>query len=240
MQSRRLFTLILATLVAGVVGWAVGPRLMAFSLGSKYSGNSAQNFHAIVLQKDYTSRGIGDDFIPIGDVRTTFPQSMKTHTTEIVSVILRPIAQLKEPPIAQLKSPGFQIVGKPTAVEENREYHWSWQISPETSGERIVSLWFDPDIKLTTINSPVVELDESKRTLYARIKVLTDLGLTTTQEAIAKAVAALLGIIGTVTGYSFLRKRFEQQASPDEATSPTPQAASDRSRARRNRRRDSR
>lgn len=234
MQRHRLFTLIIASLLAAFVGWAVGPRLAALGLGSKYSGNSAQSFYAIVLQKDDRFKGIGDDFIPIGDVRTSFPQSMKTHTTEIVSVILKPIAQLEKPPTAHLESPGFQIVGKPTAVEENREYHWSWQISPETSGERIVSLWFDPDIKLTTINSPVVELDEGKRTLYARINVLTDLGLTTTQDAIAKALAALLGIIGTVTGYSFLRKRFEQQASPAEATGPRPSAEH---RARRNRRR---
>jgi hypothetical protein len=210
MQSRPLVLLVLAGPVVAFVGWATGPRLAALWLGSKYLVNSAQSFEATLLEKDYTVKGV-DSFVPIGGLTSGFPKSMRTHTTEIVSVALKPIAELEKPPIAHLESARFKIVGKPTPVRGNDQYQWSWQISPDESGDWIVSLWFEPDIELTMPTNSGLVLDNTKTKVDARVTVLTDLGLTITQEAIAKALAALLGLVGTVAGYSFLRARAEHK-----------------------------
>lgn len=110
----------------------------------------------------------------------------------------------------KLESPDFRIIAakpdgstSPITTFGSRQQTWSWLISPEKTGDRKITLTF------TTSNGKAVPILTGKEPKDYRVlipvKVLTEVGLTSTQNAWAKAIGAIIGIIGTVAGFSFWR-----------------------------------
>jgi hypothetical protein len=131
----------------------------------------------------------------------------------------------KELPVIspKLESPDFKIVAakpdgaiSPITNFGSRTQTWVWLISPEKTGDREITLSFSGSNGKPV---PILIGEETKDyRILLPIKVLTELGLTSTQSAWAKAIGALIGIIGTIAGYSFwrnrTRKRKPSQDSP--------------------------
>lgn len=66
----------------------------------------------------------------------------------------------------------------------------------------------EPSTELLLIaNGKDVHVGPAKNKVYLPITVTTALGLTTTEDAWAKAIGAVIGIVGTIAGYSFLKRK---------------------------------
>jgi hypothetical protein len=113
-------------------------------------------------------------------------------------------------PKAKLESNDFKITN-PIVSEgkESEPYEYNWLISTNTAGERVLILSFEPKMSLLIEQSELNTINSGSAILVP-VSVLTDLSLTTTQDALAKAFAAILTVIGVVGGYSFLKRYFEK------------------------------
>lgn len=115
-----------------------------------------------------------------------------------------------------MESPDFKISsGKlegqnlPISNFGKKRQAWVWLISPEKTGDRKISLSFRSDNNQPV---PILRGNETKEyEVLIPITVLTELGLSSTQNAWVKAIGAILGIIGTVAGYSFWKRRTQKK-----------------------------
>ena len=120
----------------------------------------------------------------------------------------------------KLESPDFKIVaGKPDGQVlpisnfGSKQQTWVWLISPEKTGDREMTLSFSANGKAIPI---LIGNDTKDHSVLIPIKVLTELGLTSTQTAWAKAIGAIIGIVGTIAGYSFWRYRRRKKEMPED------------------------
>jgi len=118
----------------------------------------------------------------------------------------------------KLESPDFKIAGKPEVVvlplsnSGTKQQTWAWLISAEKIGDRKIFLSF----KSADNHAVAVSLDKetTEYNVVIPIMVLNELGLSSTQYAWAKAIGAMIGIIGTITGYSFWKYRKAKKNKP--------------------------
>lgn len=114
---------------------------------------------------------------------------------------------------ASLQSPGFDISpSESVAFSAVDEIEWTWLIRAKSTGEHAIRLVSQGQDGLTIDFQrilPVADwVKESPNQVIARIQVLTELGLTSREDATLKAVGAVLGIFGVVLGYPiFAMKR---------------------------------
>jgi hypothetical protein len=180
--------------------------------------------------------GGGDDIEPEFEeenpmVFVGIPLYIRETETKIVEVKLkeflpfqllfrgRPYSSLKYS--ASLNSPAFDISPSVSPIQKTGKgfIRWEWLISPKKIGSHKLKIEFDkPVISLRSIKK-INEAKEghnfiniSETSLVSPITVLNTLGLTATQDAIFKAVGAVLAILGTILGYPFW-KRFISEGS---------------------------
>lgn len=113
---------------------------------------------------------------------------------------------------AQLLSPAFEI--EPKLAEEKEVSslaQWNWIISPKKPGKHSLLLQASGQKGFTVDLSGLPRSDlvsnKSSETIEIALEVLTDLGLTSTQEALLKAIGAVVGGVGVILGYPFFKDR---------------------------------
>ena len=217
-HRRALITFVFAGVLATVILAQIGPRLASIYLGAGGPVPGARPVDAAVYQRDYTSKGI-DNFVRVGMVKIECPSRLKISGSAYVNLSFKPLNESpaeSEEVSAKLVTNDFEVVPTPRAMPENGEYkyQWTWLITPKQSGDRLLTMWVEPDIKLDLDNDSGLTLNASKTQVLAPITVVSDLGLTKTQSSVAQAIGAILGLIGTVTGYSFLKNYFQGNVEP--------------------------
>ena len=163
--------------------------------------------------------------VPI--VSTVVPRRIGIDETKAITASLR-----SERPgrfEATLESPSFDIKSASVPVaSEALDFHWKWLVTPKKTGTHALSLTLSQihtskfdlhdrnDITRVEVKSPFGE-----RTVD--IYVVTEMGLTSKQDAWVKALGAVLGLIGTVVGYPFFKRYFERSsaASGDSGSAPS-------------------
>ena len=117
----------------------------------------------------------------------------------------------------KLESPSFKITSAstPGLIGFGEEFKWAWLILPEKTGRHAISLRFDPEVeyKIDESRRPF-DFQVSSKSIIAYVTVLTDLNLTSTQDAMMKVFGAVIGIVGTILGYPFLKRYFEKKNDP--------------------------
>lgn len=112
---------------------------------------------------------------------------------------------------ARLDSPSFAItpVDSETAVLRDNGVSWEWLMIPKQVGQHAVSLHIqDARISMTPDGSQSQDFRVQGESIVALITVLTDLGITSRESAILKAVGVLLGVIGTIVSYPLWKMIF--------------------------------
>ena len=120
---------------------------------------------------------------------------------------------------ASLSSPTFEIspTTAPIARKEKGALSWEWLVAAQRVGSHALKLGFDKavmvDDEVRTIlveNANLVEAATQDSVTF-RVNVVSSLGLTSRQEAWAKAVGAAVGILGTIFGFAFIKARFDSK-----------------------------
>lgn len=222
-HRRAFITYVFAGVLATLILAQIGPRLASIYLRAGGPIPGPRPVDAAVYQRDYSSKGI-DNFIRVGMVKIECPSRLKISGSAYVSLSFKPLNESpaeSETVSAKLVTNDFDVVATPRAMLENNEYRyqWTWLITPKQSGDRLLTMWVEPDIKLDLDQATGLSLNAGKTQVLAPITVVSELGLTKTQSSVAQAIGAILGLIGTVTGYSFLKNYFQGNAQP-KAKSP--------------------
>ena len=148
-----------------------------------------------------------------GTLSIRIPKSVKVSETLPISAQFKPDSEqvYTLSTVLKLESPSFKITPTDNSrmINPGPEFLWGWLILPETTGRHAVSLRFEPDIEYQLDqNRRPVEFEMNSNSIIAYINVLTDLNLTSTQDTILKIIGGLIGIVGTILGYPFLKRRF--------------------------------
>lgn len=207
----------LAVLVlpAVILGW-VGPHAASVLVGAKHKPSQMNTIAGKVMQ-------VGKNR---GKVWLEFPSSIRVSQTINVRAWLQPDTTANETPLTgKLESSDFRIVSTNAsdAASPEYKYQWDWLISADKPGERALYFWVDPSTELA-VNSDTanVRLGPAKNKVLLPISVLTDLGLTPTEEAWAKAIGAFVGLLGTVAAFGFWKwnQKQKQNKEPEPGAQP--------------------
>jgi hypothetical protein len=153
------------------------------------------------------------------NLRLEFSSSTRVSQTMNVSAWLQP--DTSAPPtayLAKLESGDLKIVSTNASDSASREYkyQWDWLISADKTGDRALYFWVEPSSELVVRSSTAdVRLGAAKNKVLLPISVLTELGLTTTQDAWAKTIGAIIGVVGTVVGFAFWKWNRKEKDKED-------------------------
>ena len=202
-------------LLVFLVGW-LGPNAASLISGSKNAPAKIQRVAGKVIQK-MAPNTTGP--IYRSKVRLEYPSSIKVSDTINVRAWLQPEDAYPTTLAGKLESGDFKITATipSEAASPEFKYEWDWLLSPDKPGSKGVYFWVDPSTELTLDgDAGGASIAPAKNKIHLPIVVTTDLGLTTTQDAWAKAIAGLLALVGTVAGYSFLKRYWEKKKASDE------------------------
>lgn len=218
-------TAALAPLAAAFLAW-LGPRAAAPHL-------SALNRPGVLT---YATHTIGQGYIPVPlfeeenpVVSVNMPAVIQRHETASVELSIREVIEslalmngeyYSELTLApSLQGPAFEISPSSEPIEKMGKgvVSWDWLIRPQEVGKHLIRLDLgEALISERSIKHRQRQLDHGDDGLIlhpdsvvGQVTVLTSLGLTATQDAWSKALGALLGVIGTVLAYPFLKQRLE-------------------------------
>lgn len=205
----------LALLAAPVFlfGW-VGPNVASRISGSK---NAPVKMHTVAGRVIHQSLKTSPQCV--GKVKLEYPLSIKVSETINVRAWLQPDATCLSSFAGKLESGDFKITATNSsdAASPEFKYEWDWLLSPDKPGNKALYFWVDPSTQLTLDDAAnSVTLAPSRNKAFLPIVVTNDLGLTTTQDAWAKAIGAFLGLVGTVAGYSFLKRYLEKKKGSED------------------------
>jgi len=117
---------------------------------------------------------------------------------------------------AELRSSAFNIQpqSKVLKVSESAA-EWVWTVTPKSAGKHALQLAvegsdvFEPN--LSRLQSVLNIGQQSQYEIGIDVDVRTELGLTPTQDALFKLVGAIVGLLGTILGFPFLKVAFESK-----------------------------
>jgi hypothetical protein len=116
----------------------------------------------------------------------------------------------------RLHSPAFEITPSDThTASAGGTIDFDWMVQPKHFGEFMIFLGME--IRCGPDHASLANATPVKRTVRIPEAVVNELGLSSFQEAFLKAVTAMLGIIGLIFGFPFLKRRFERPADQGKA-----------------------
>jgi hypothetical protein len=198
--------LALVLLPALLLGW-LGPKAISSISGSRYAVAKKQTLAARALQEEsIATKGPPQTRVYLSKLKLEYPASVRVSETINLRAWLQPDSDYQSPLAGKLETQDFKITATNASDAASTEfkYEWDWLLSPNQSGDKALYFWVDPSTQLILVGDPgTATVAPAKNKVYLPIVVTTDLGLTTRQDAWAKAIGALLGLIATISGYSF-------------------------------------
>jgi hypothetical protein len=197
---------------------AIGVVLLAPLLLLNQTQSSLSN--ASISIEDRQSPGV----VRHGEIDIQIPLIMKVSRDERVHVRFNTGSeQIREPswvPKAKLEGNTFTI--KPVnfeGVSTKSNYDWDWNVTPTKPGDRLLTFLVEPSVQLT-LKGDIKDFSIDNGKLFAKIDVRDEIGLKPWQRGTAIAIGGVLTLIGTIAGYSFL-KRYLERPVPTLASQPS-------------------